>query len=114
MNDKRKFSVPGKSPVHLKPQRARQGAVARREIFKLQKTTNLLMPPAAFERLVFNIAQDIKLDIRFQHDAIKALQHALEAYLIKCFQKGTRAARHAGRITVLDKDINLVNYLCDD
>ena len=65
MNDQRRFSVPGKPQAHLKPQQPKPGAVARREIFKLQKTTNLLIPVVAFERLVRDIAQDIKYDIRF-------------------------------------------------
>ena len=113
MNDQRKFSVPGKSPAHMKRQRAKQGAVSRREIFKLQKTTNISILAAAFEKLVRDIAQDIKYDIRFQRDAVNDLQHASEGYLIERFQKGTRAARHAGGITVQDEDIHFVNILCD-
>ena len=90
MSDQRKTLMPEKSPAHLKPQRAKPGKIARREIFKLLTKTNLLIPAAAFGRLLRDIAQDIKYDIRFQRDAIKALQHASEDYLIERFEKGTR------------------------
>ena len=49
-----------------KPFRWRSGTVALREIRKFQKTTNLLIQRLPFQRLVREVAQDFKTDLRFQ------------------------------------------------
>ena len=64
-----------------KPHRYRPGTVALREIRKYQKSTELLIRKLPFQRLVGEIAQDFKTDLRFQSTAILALQEASEAYL---------------------------------
>ena len=63
-----------------KPHRYRPGTVALREIRRYQKSTELLIRKLPFQRLVREIAQDIKTDLRFQSSAIMALQEASEAY----------------------------------
>jgi histone H3/H4 len=40
----------------------------------------------SFQRLVREIAQDFKTDLRFQSSAIGALQEAVEAYLVSLFE----------------------------
>ncbi|KAL8429100.1 hypothetical protein Efla_003153 [Eimeria flavescens] len=65
-----------------KPHRYRPGTVALREIRKFQKSTDLLIRKLPFQRLVREIAQDFKTDLRFQSQAILALQEAAEAYLV--------------------------------
>ena len=67
-----------------KPHRYRPGTVALREIRKYQKSTELLIRKLPFQRLVREIAQDFKTDLRFQSSAVLALQEAAEAYLIGC------------------------------
>merc|ERR1711963_528154 len=62
-----------------KPHRYRPGTVALREIRKYQKSTDLLIRKLPFQRLVREIAQDYKTDLRFQSAAIGALQEASEA-----------------------------------
>ncbi|KAL1828207.1 hypothetical protein ACET3Z_006619 [Daucus carota] len=64
-----------------KPHRFRPGTVALREIRKYQKSTELLIRKLPFQRLVREIAQDFKTDLRFQSSAVAALQEAAEAYL---------------------------------
>merc|ERR1711933_75118 len=49
-----------------KPHRYRPGTVALREIRKYQKSTELLIRKLPFQRLVREIAQDFKTDLRFQ------------------------------------------------
>jgi histone H3 len=66
-----------------KPHRYRPGTVALREIRKYQKSTELLIRKAPFQRLVREIAQDFKNDLRFQSTAVLALQEAAEAYLVR-------------------------------
>merc|ERR1712190_717152 len=65
-----------------KPHRYRPGTVALREIRRYQKSTELLIRKLPFQRLVREIAQDFKTDLRFQSAAIGALQEASEAYLL--------------------------------
>eukprot|EP00955_Chlamydomonas_euryale_P111569 366074-Chlamydomonas_euryale.AAC.20 len=52
-----------------KPHRYRPGTVALREIRKYQKSTELLIRKLPFQRLVREIAQDFKTDLRFQSSA---------------------------------------------
>ena len=61
--------VPGNGGVK-KPHRFRPGTVALREIRKYQKSTELLIRKLPFQRLVREIAQDFKSDLRFQGSAV--------------------------------------------
>uniref|UniRef100_A0A8C4QCW0 Si:dkey-108k21.24 n=1 Tax=Eptatretus burgeri TaxID=7764 RepID=A0A8C4QCW0_EPTBU len=56
-----------------KPHRYRPGTVALREIRRYQKSTELLIRKLPFQRLVREIAQDFKTDLRFQSSAVMAL-----------------------------------------
>jgi histone H3 len=74
-----------------KPHRYKPGTVALREIRRYQKSTELLIRKLPFQRLVREIAQDFKSDLRFQSSAIGALQESVEAvslfYPIPMFSK---------------------------
>ncbi|CAG8446552.1 1714_t:CDS:10 [Diversispora eburnea] len=94
-----------------KPHRYRPGTVALREIRRYQKTTDLLIRKLPFQRLVREIAQDFKTDLRFQSSAIGALQEAAEAYLVALFEDTNLAAIHAKRVTIQPKDIQLARRL---
>uniref|UniRef100_A0AC35THC8 Histone domain-containing protein n=1 Tax=Rhabditophanes sp. KR3021 TaxID=114890 RepID=A0AC35THC8_9BILA len=89
----------------------RPGAVALREIKRYQKTTELLIKKAPFQRLVRCIAQDFKRDLRFQTTAVLALQQASEAYLIGLFEDTDLCAKHAKRVTIMQKDIQLARRI---
>ena len=65
-----------------RPMRYRPGTVALREICRYQKTTELLIRKLPFNRLVREIAQGVKTDLRFQAAAI-----------------------HARRVTIMPKDL---------
>jgi len=90
-----------------KPHRYRPGTVALREIRKYQKSTELLIRKLPFQRLVREIAQDFKTDLRFQSSAVLALQEAAEAYLVGLFEDTNLCAIHAKRVTIMPKDIQL-------
>ena len=94
-----------------KPHRFRPGTVALREIRRYQKTTDLLIQKLPFQRLVREIAQDIKEDIRFQSTALLAIQEASEAYLVGLFEDTNLCAIHARRVTIMPKDIQLVRRI---
>mgnify|MGYP006148798613 CR=1 FL=1 len=78
-------SVPTSGGVK-KPHRYRPGTVALREIRRYQKSTDLLIRKAPFQRLVREIAQEIKENVRFQSTAVLALQEASEYYLVGLFE----------------------------
>ncbi|KAF8342863.1 histone-fold-containing protein [Cantharellus anzutake] len=94
-----------------KPHRFRPGTVALREIRKYQKSTELLIRKLPFQRLVREIAQDFKTDLRFQSSAVMALQEAAEAYLVSLFEDTNLAAIHAKRVTIQPKDLALARRL---
>lgn len=94
-----------------KVSRYRAGTVALREIRRLQKTTDLLIRKLPFQRLVREIAQDFKGDLRFQSQAVLALQEASEAYLVGLFEDTNLCAIHAKRVTIMPKDIQLARRI---
>ena len=94
-----------------KPHRFRPGTVALREIRRYQKSIELLIRKLPFNRLVREIAQDIKTDLRFQAQAISALQEASEDYLVKLFEDTNLCAIHAKRVTIMPKDIQLARRI---
>jgi histone H3 len=53
-----------------------------------------------FQRLVREIAQDFKSDLRFQSSAIGALQESAEAYIVSLFEDTNLCAIHAKRVTI--------------
>jgi histone H3 len=94
-----------------KPHRYRPGTVALRDIRKYQKSTDLLIRKLPFQRLVKEIAQDFKNDLRFQSTAILALQEATESYLVSLFEDTNLCAIHAKRVTIMPKDIQLARRI---
>ena len=94
-----------------RPRRYRPGTIALREIRKFQKTTDLLIRKLPFQRLVREIATEFKSDLRFQTQAILALQEACEAYLIKLFEDTNLCAIHAKRVTIMAKDMLLAKRI---
>ena len=94
-----------------KPHRYRPGTVALRDIRKYQKSTDLLLRKLPFQRLVREIAQEFKHDLRFQNAAILCLQEACEAYLVSLFEDSNLCAIHAKRVTIMTKDINLARRI---
>mmetsp|Transcript_67737 Transcript_67737/g.190945 ORF Transcript_67737/g.190945 Transcript_67737/m.190945 type:complete len:138 (+) Transcript_67737:327-740(+) len=94
-----------------KPRRFRPGTVALREIRKYQKSTELLIRKLPFQRLIREIAQDVQTDLKFQSQAVLALQEAAEAYLVGLFEDTNLCAIHAKRVTIMPKDIQLARRL---
>ena len=97
-----------------KPHRFRPGTVALREIRKYQKSTELLIRKLPFQRLVREIAQDFKTDLRFQSHAITALQEASEVFLVQLFEDTNLCAIHAKRVTIMPRDIALARRIRGD
>lgn len=95
-----------------KQHRFKPGTVALREIRKYQKSTDFLIKRAPFRRLVREISQHVGIrDLRFQSNAVDALQEASEAYLVGLFEDVNLCAMHAKRITIQPKDIHLARRI---
>ncbi len=105
--------LPGGSTPVGKRHKYRPGTVALREIRRFQKSTDLLIKKAPFQRVVREIAGDVKTDeiVRFQGSAVLALQEAAEAFLVQTFEDTNLCAIHAKRVTIAPKDIQLARRL---
>ena len=96
-----------------KPHRYRPGTVALREIRRFQKTTDVLIRKAPFQRLVRQITQELfpYKDLRFQSIAVLALQEAAEAYVVGLLEDTNLAAMHAKRVTIMPRDMILARRI---
>ena len=94
-----------------KPHRYRPGTVALREIRRYQKSTELLCRKLPVSRLIREIAQDFKSELRFQASAIGALHEAMEAYLVGLFEDTNLCCIHAKRVTIMPKDMQLARRI---
>lgn len=109
--DKSKTVFGGTQANVKKPHRYRPGTVALREIRRYQRNTDVLIPKLPFQRLVREIGQTFKADLRFQSTAILALQEAAEAYLTSLFADTNLCAIHAKRVTIMPRDIQLARRI---
>ena len=94
-----------------KPHCYRPGTVALCEICKYLKSTEFLICKAPFQRLVREITQVAKGDLRFQSSALGASKEASEAYLVGLFEDSNLGAIHAKRVTIMPKDIQLTRRI---
>jgi histone H3 len=94
-----------------KPHRYRPGTVALREIRKMQRSTELLIRKAPFQRTVREISYNFKTDCRYTTEALAALQTAAEDYLVHLFEDTNLCAIHAKRVTVMQKDMQLARRI---
>merc|ERR1712072_1488627 len=103
-------AVVGQKKAH----RFRPGTKALREIKKFQKTTDLLLRKAPFQRLVREIAHEHNQHLLFQSQGLHALQEAGEMYLVGMFEDTNLAAIHAKRVTIMPRDMGLARRLRGD
>ncbi len=108
---KRKIHEARMQGRRIKPHRYRAGTVALKDIRHYQGSTALLIRKLPFQRVVREIAQDIKTDLRFQSAAILCLQEATEAYLVSLLEDSNLCAIHARRVTIMPKDIQLARRI---
>jgi histone H3 len=108
-----------KTNIHgrvITPARYRPGVVALREIRRYQKSTEMLIKHAPFQRLVslifygplhlcvtlhpFQVREitfDLNLEIRFTASSLTCLQEAAEAYIVELFEYTNLCSKHAKR-----------------
>ena len=94
-----------------KQRRFRPGTVALREIKRYQKATTFMLAKAPFQRFIRAICDGIDGQLRFQSQALIALQEAAESYLTGLFEDANLCAIHASRVTVMKKDLELARRI---
>lgn len=94
-----------------KPHKYRPGTVAIREIKRYQRSGKLLVPKVSFQRVVREVAQDVRSDLRFTGSSLLALQEAAESYLVGLLEDTNLCSLHANRQTILIKDMQLARRL---
>ncbi|KAL1865290.1 hypothetical protein VTK73DRAFT_5403 [Phialemonium thermophilum] len=105
---------PGDPVPQGKKRRYRPGTVALREIRRYQSSTELLLLKLPFARLVREIALSVRPrdeGMRWQSQAIQALQEAAEAFLVHLFEDTNLCAIHAKRVTIMQKDLQLARRI---
>jgi len=110
------YNTAGDPIPRRKPHRFRPGTQALREIRRYQQSTDLLILKLPFARLVREIAQyilpfQVGQELRWQSQAIQALQEATEAFLVHLFEDTNLCAIHGKRVTIMQKDIQLARRL---
>ena len=85
--------------------------MALQEICQYQKITELLIDNLPFQRLVWEIGQNIRMDIRFQGTTIGALQESTEAYLVRLFEDTNLCAIHTKRLMILPRNIQFAHRI---
>ena len=107
-------------PERKKKRRFRPGTKALKEIRQYQKSTELLIRKAPFQRLVRTILRDCEdtmpgvNSFRMQALAVLALQEAAEAYLVNLMEDANLCALHAKRVTLQVKDMQLAMRIRGD
>ena len=115
-------ALSGPRSLRLTPQAAQDKPVKKRvmkpgqralkEIKRYQAHTELVIPKLPFQRLVRDIAQgatgsSAASGLRFQSQAVLALQEAAESFLAGFFEDAYLCCLHARRVTLMVKDMQL-------
>ena len=111
---KKSAPAAGGMKTEKKKMRFKAGTVALREVKRYQKSLDALIPRAPFQRLVKSICSDMDHELRFQSQAIVALQEASEAYIVGVFEDTNLCAIHANRTTIMKKDMELARRIRGD
>lgn len=105
---------PGDPIPYAKKRRYKPGTLALKEIRRYQKGTDLLLLKLPFSRLVREVALSMSTTgeiLRWQSQAIMALQEAAEAFLVHLFEDTNLCAIHAKRVTIMQKDMQLARRI---
>ena len=105
--------VAAEGAIAKKKRRVRPGTKAEREIRRLQRGTEMLIPKACIHRLIREIIEahrderNINNDapLKVQAKALEALQEATEDVVIRLLGQTRAAMHHAKRVTIMRRDI---------
>ena len=98
--------IPGLQPARKSVQPARREALLRNSKFLAYS-----IPKLSFQRLCRDIAHTHMPECRFTIEALSALQAALEDFMVSFFEDAAMCMKHAKRVTLFQKDMELVAKL---
>ena len=104
-------SNPGASQTKHQLHRYWPGMVALKEIWRYQKSMELLICKLPFQHLLHEILQGFGVGFRVTPAMMMALQEAAEAYLVQLLEDLKLCAIHAKHITIQPKDIQLARQI---
>jgi histone H3 len=78
---------------------------------KMQKSTSLIIPKTPFTRLCKEVLQQFNTEYRIQATAVAAIQEASEQFLTGMYEDCRLLAIHGKRVTIMPKDMRLVERL---
>ena len=87
------------------------GTVALREIKRYQKHIRPLTARMPFERRIRKTLQELDPEIRLKRTTLECMREATEAYLVSVLEDSNLCAIHAGRQTVMVRDVVLANRI---
>ena len=87
--------------------RKKRGMKALKEIKKFQSSTELLIQKLPFQRLVWEILQERRNDLKIQGMAVKVLQEEGEVFLVRLLEQVSMCTIHMKRVTIMPKDIQV-------
>ena len=108
---KQRRSQTGQATTQQHPHRYQPGMVMLREIWRYQKSTELLICKLPFQRFICEILQGCSVGYRVTPAMMMALQEAAEAYLVQLLEDSNLCAIHAKHITIQPKDIQLARQI---
>jgi histone H3/H4 len=85
------------SPTAASPKSKTQKKKLRRPV---HSDTVSAIPVASFRRMARFMAEDVKSDLRWEKDALEALQVAAEAFMVEKFQKAKKTSNICARKTI--------------
>lgn len=105
--------VAAEGAIAKKKRRVRPGTKAEREIRRLQRGTEMLIPKACIHRLIREIIEAHRDErhlnndapLKVQAKALEALQEATEDVVIRLLGQTRAAMHHAKRVTIMRRDI---------
>ena len=81
------------------------------EIRRYQKRFDFFCRKLPFQRLMLEISDDMKADLRWHGAVIIALQEASESYLVNLLEDSNMIAINAKHVTIMPKDMFLVKWI---
>lgn len=99
-----------KGPAPKKTQTA-----ALKEIAKLQRTTNSVIPKLPFARLIREILMEYShRELRITPESLMCLQESAEIFAVQLMEDAYRCTLHRDRVTLMPKDMKLAVMLRKD
>eukprot|EP00795_Rhopilema_esculentum_P016449 gene16449-7863_t len=110
---KKASPTPSSAVREKRPRRRPFATKALREIQFYQSTSHLLIRRLPLVRLIKEICNHLvpNKNFRFKAAALAALHEATESFLVRLFEDSNIAAIHAKRVTVMPKDMRLVQRI---